>query len=527
SFGEDFDGGSNRDPETWKVISLLRGSLSEIMDLAWSPDGEYIIAACTEGAARIWRVRDASCVCILMDHVRNVQGVAWDPLGEYIATQGCDRSVHVYSYSIHPNGAFVATHFSKNYRVEISCKNDDFKPTNISVNDQTNTFNNYSSSEVPITQNSVFNNGQMKNEIDCLDNSTTDEAPKDNQTRQEVDHLSSSKSDDECPNKLLSSDTQENGNSHLVECSEVSEFKHVQYLTPTSKNLDKVIHRPYKKRFRLYCEEAVNTFFRRLTFTPDGGLLLTPAGQYRESIIDLMHNKESRFRADSTMLNTVYLFARNRLNRAPIAYLSGYRKPSIVVKCNPVLYRLRFDRQNGHLQGDKSSSLNDSNENLNSTSPHNHCRLFDLPYRIIYAVATQDSIFIYDTEQYSPLAMATNLHYASISDLDWSPDGNSLLLASQDGYCSIMTFHDGELGVQYDEYNPIKNNLPVVGLVSLPADFTVNNQTPATPNVLTSQKDHNRAGDTRNIQQNPTLISVNPDPIYQQSSNYINQTEYE
>ncbi|CAG8435031.1 7267_t:CDS:2 [Diversispora eburnea] len=299
SFGENNDDEFN-DSESWKAMSLLRGSLSEITDLAWSPDGEYIIAACAEGAARIWRVKD---------------GVAWDPLGEYIATQGCDRSVHIYSYNVHPNGTFVTTHISKNYRMEI-----------------------------PHNQKEV-----------CIDK--TPKIP--------------------------------------------------------------------KKYFRLFCEEVVNTFFRRLTFTPDGGLLLTPAGQYPDSVIDMIKIKEKNNIINSPMKNTVYLFARNRLDKSPIALLPGYKKPSVVVKCSPVLYKLRFIKLKYQVHDNVDSTKNNSsskfsNDDPNGKLPSNYQipPLFDLPYRVIYAVATQDSIFIYDTEQHSPLAMATNLHYASISDLD-------------------------------------------------------------------------------------------------------------
>ena len=43
----------------------------------------------------------------------------------------------------------------------------------------------------------------------------------------------------------------------------------------------------------------------------------------------------------------------------------------------------------------------------------------DLPYRMIFAVATHNSIVLYDTQQASPICMATNLHYHSFTDLSW------------------------------------------------------------------------------------------------------------
>jgi chromatin assembly factor 1 subunit B len=44
---------------------------------------------------------------------------------------------------------------------------------------------------------------------------------------------------------------------------------------------------------------------------------------------------------------------------------------------------------------------------------------FALPYRMIYAVATQDAVFVYDTQQMTPLCVVSNLHYATFSDLTW------------------------------------------------------------------------------------------------------------
>jgi chromatin assembly factor 1 subunit B len=46
------------DRETWRVQSMMRGSLSDIYDLAWSPDGRYIISGSIDNTARIWDVKD-------------------------------------------------------------------------------------------------------------------------------------------------------------------------------------------------------------------------------------------------------------------------------------------------------------------------------------------------------------------------------------------------------------------------------------------------------------------------------------
>ena len=44
---------------------------------------------------------------------------------------------------------------------------------------------------------------------------------------------------------------------------------------------------------------------------------------------------------------------------------------------------------------------------------------FSLPYRIVFAVGTEDSVMLYDTQQETPFAYVSNIHYHQISDLAW------------------------------------------------------------------------------------------------------------
>ncbi|CAG8815832.1 35269_t:CDS:2, partial [Racocetra persica] len=364
-FGDDSDDDTSEDSETWKVISLLWGSPCEIIDIAWSPDAEYIVAACMDGGSRIWRVKEAKCVCVLMDHVRNVQGVAWDPLCQYIATQSNDRTVHIYSYNIHSNGTFETTLVSKNFKVEIISKKGP-KP----LKDTTKTCDDLSEHKCNSDKHTVvLANSESKIAVNDISGG--------------VNLISNTI---ECPGSIKNDPSQ----------------------VPATPSVPKQL----KKHFRLYCDEMINTFFRRLDFTPDGGLLLTPAGQYYNSMIDMINNKsdrdESNHKVDTTILNTVYLFARNKLNK-PIAFLPGHKKPFVVVKCNHIFYKLRFPRKNFQpridataLQTRSEYFITDNSYSDKSFNVHLP-PLFDLPYRIIYAVATQDSVLIYDTEQYAPL----------------------------------------------------------------------------------------------------------------------------
>ena len=46
----------------------------------------------------------------------------------------------------------------------------------------------------------------------------------------------------------------------------------------------------------------------------------------------------------------------------------------------------------------------------------------------------------------NPIAFVGGLHYAAITDAAWSPDGKTLVVSSSDGYCSVLSFTDHELG---------------------------------------------------------------------------------
>ena len=68
---------------------------------------------------------------------------------------------------------------------------------------------------------------------------------------------------------------------------------------------------------------------------------------------------------------------------------------------------------------------------------------FDLPYRMVFAVATVETVIIYDTTGQQPLAILGGLHFeaAPITDIAWSCDGRYLAISSYDGESSIKHWH--------------------------------------------------------------------------------------
>lgn len=75
--------------------------------------------------------------------------------------------------------------------------------------------------------------------------------------------------------------------------------------------------------------------------------------------------------------------------------------------------------------------------------------LIDLPYKMIFAIGTLDSIFIYDTQSVFPRSVITNIHLQPLTDLAWK--GSSILAASSsDGYITFVSFEKDELGKPED-----------------------------------------------------------------------------
>lgn len=286
---------------------------------------------------------------------------------------------------------------------------------------------------------------------------------------------------------------------------------------------------------RLYGDESFSGFFRRLTFSPDGALLVTPTGIF-ESTSASTNSNTAQTPASPTIASlgreavspgspllpthaavhgsggaprsTVYMYARGNLQRsnAPIAHLPGHKTATLVVKFSPILYELRRGGASGRLNseddgiaphptvpleagkqktvalssaasaaggvasstavqdymnaeetngaepgpGSKPPSASPSQQSAGAKPPSPAApSMIGLPYRMVFAVATHDSVWIYDTQQGGPLCCFSNMHYASFTDLTWSPDGQTLMMCSTDGYCSIVVFDYGELGQPY------------------------------------------------------------------------------
>lgn len=369
----------------------------------------------------------------IAEHNHYVQGVAWDPMNEYLATQSSDRSVHIYKLQTSDGHSALGqpSLYSRMARMDMPPR----RPS--------------SNSPAPPD----FGHRAVLSSSDNHLHPNLSPAPSAPGTP-----TSAPLPMNPPPPSTHSRKTSMGNSSPAVHRSPspAPSLPLPAVMASASPNLAAGLG---VKNSNLYANETLTSFFRRLTFAPDGSLLFTPAGQYKTS----RPTPSDGAKTADEVINTVYIYSRGGLDKPPIAHLPGHKKPSVAVRCSPVLYNLRLSAPTRHVTIDTSSAAEDiaplpepimsSKQPPPSTStssmeppplssaaspapsttipspktqfveprhpPEGPQPAFALPYRIVYAVATQDAVFVYDTQQQTPLCVVSNLHFATFTDLSW------------------------------------------------------------------------------------------------------------
>ncbi|GAM88455.1 hypothetical protein ANO11243_064880 [Dothideomycetidae sp. 11243] len=450
--------------EVWRVKTMCRSSGSEIYDLAWSPDGVFFITGSMDNVARIYNASNepGTVVRQIAEHNHYVQGVAWDPLSEYIATQSSDRSVHIYTLK-NKDGQFNLAQHNKITKMEMPSRR-------ISSNSPAPPdFRGRSLTSEHVAERAIGSPGPS--------------APG---TPQSLALPMN-------PPLTTHSRRSSFGSSIRRSVSPSPSLPLPAVMPSASPGISGGVSMAGPRSTSLYANETFTSFFRRLTFSPDGSLLFTPAGQQKE------HHHGVVDKSGDDMANMTYIYTRAGLNKPPVAKLPGHRKPSLAVRCSPIYYTLRSTHVKTReiaIDTGNDGDLSPLPEPIMETKPHvfqssmdppppvnapspaqsfttapsprqfdiDHSPVgpppgpppvFDLPYRMVYGVATQDAVYVYDTQQKQPLCVVSNLHYATFTDLTWSTDGSMLLISSSDGFCSCLTFGPGELGTVWQAPPPL------------------------------------------------------------------------
>lgn len=176
------------------------------------------------------------------------------------------------------------------------------------------------------------------------------------------------------------------------------------------------------KQSFLFHNETLPSFFRRLTISPCGSLFCVPTG-----IFKLTDPNSATPQANNIEFNNaVYIYTRSAIEQnitRPTICLPFLKKPAIVISFNPNFYKLKSK----------------------DAAPY-----IDLPYKLVFAVATSNEVIIYDSEECKPISVIGNLHYTPLTDLCWSQDGLMLMISSTDGFCSYVSVATEMLGETID-----------------------------------------------------------------------------
>lgn len=470
------------------------------LEFFWCP---RVITSFSPGVNDI-HYSSGKCVSEIAEHNHYVQGVAWDPLNEFIATQSSDRSMHVYSVST-KSGAFEVHAVGKNSRIAHQHTR---TPSSQSRPRMFRRESTASDTESVITTVSE----QIKE--DGLPYSVSGGSQHQNVMLTPATSIASTPQSMfppppmEKPSSRRSSFSGSNAPSspalyarYARSPSPLPALPAIRTAAPSPTTWNSV---------RLYGDEGFTNFFRRLTFSPDGGLLLTPAGQFEDpSVIpgtsrSTSGNKteEARGRkghpeaANPNSVSSVYIYSRANFARPPVAQLPGHKKSSVAVRFSPILYELRpgvfgpdVPTDTKHVVVEKgrdmtinvdvgappvstpsTPALSATSETPQMMSPSKSTLLaplalpavvpslstaltlpspvlsatdsvrasspaiskpstpaplpssgsvFALPYRMLFAVATMDTIVIHDTQQAGPICLLTKLHYDEFTDMSW------------------------------------------------------------------------------------------------------------
>jgi chromatin assembly factor 1 subunit B len=407
---------------------MSRASGAEIYDLAWSPDGVYFLTGSMDNVARIYNASTGQLIRQIAEHQNYVQGVAWDGLNEYIATQSSDRSVHIY------------TLMTKEGKYTLD--NRDEQPRQIGSNLKMDLPGRRISSPAPpdMSLRNEYNNAIGSPVPSCPGTPTSMALPMN-------------------PPSTISHSRRSSFGAASPAMSMRRSVSPAPSLPLPAVMPMEASPRPYSmglgvKNANIYANDTLKSFFRRLTFTPDGSLLLTPAGQFQSQ----HKGPEENAKIVYDVINTVYIYTRGGINKPPVAHLPGHKKPSVAVKCSPIYYTIRKSSPpTKHITIDTSSEdamvalpdpivpkspahsvmdppplfpQTDSSGPTSSPQPkaseaetnagtQGPPMAFSLPYRMIYAVATEESVLLYDTQQQTPLCVVSNLHCATFTDLTW------------------------------------------------------------------------------------------------------------
>ena len=459
--------GSAEEKVSWSNYKILRGHSGDVYDLSWNPESKYLISGSVDNYCMIWNIEKAKCVNRFMDHEHFVQGVSWDPRNKYILTQSSDKSVRFYK-NTQSKLEMKFIYINQLKRFEIKNNNNKI---NTNINNNTSN-NNNKVEEINKVDNNIINNNENENnkqlqpqqqeQIDNKDNNNNNnKIINDDNNKMAVEEEKNNNPNNNATNPNENTNpNQNNATNTQVKKEKEKDKEKEKEKDPTQKNI--VTYHYY-----FADEDQCNTFVRRSSFSPDGKICLLVSGVMQNPL----KKDELNF--------VVWGVSRKDFSR-PQFYIPTLNKSSTCVRFCPLIFHKR--------------------ENDADTAP----ALLDLNYVMIFAIGTNDSVFIYGTDSIQPRYAITNIHYQSITDLAWNGD-KMLAISSSDGYISFVVFEENELGIAFKPEEINWDDDKFKKQYQLYFDVDIKKNVMSTQNIITDIKIKKKKNLNNNIEQEKNI----------------------
>ena len=399
--------------------------ISTVNVCRFSPNGKYLATGSDDNSVIIWVQKSRPLnfgsaeekICwsnykILRGHSGDVYDLSWNPESKYLISGSVDNCCMIWNIekakcvnrfmdhehfvqgvSWDPRNKYILTQSSdKSVRF--------YKNTNSKLEMKFIYINQLKRFE--IKNNSNKNNTNINNNINNNTENINKTNTNENIQPQQQDNISNSNNE----NKMSIEDEQNKNNTN-------NQNNNNQQL-PNQIKKEKESNQKNVVTYHYYFadEDQCNTFVRRSSFSPDGKICLLVSG--------VMQNPQNK----NELNFVVWGVSRKDFSR-PQFYIPTLNKSSTCVRFCPLIFHKK-------------------EKDADNSTP----ALLDLNYVMIFAIGTNDSVFIYGTDSIQPRYAITNIHYQSITDLAWNGD-KMLAVSSSDGYISFIIFEENELGVPY------------------------------------------------------------------------------
>lgn len=88
---------NSSDELKWVDYKRLRGHTSDVTDLCFSPDSNYILSGDTDGNVLVYSIQRGQVLHTIKEaHVNSCQGVLWDPMNRFCCSFGADQTLRFY-----------------------------------------------------------------------------------------------------------------------------------------------------------------------------------------------------------------------------------------------------------------------------------------------------------------------------------------------------------------------------------------------------------------------------------------------